>query len=187
GNISYRLHAAEAFRALGCGVVLFDYRGYGRSQGTPSEEGLYRDAEAVWTHLTHLVPPDRIVIMGESLGGGVATYLAERNPPAGLILQSTYTSLPELASELYPMIPSQLCRFRFPSRDRIARISCPKLVMHGRADEVIPYHHGRVLYEAAAEPRRFVELPGGHNDDPFTAEVSRQLDAFLSECSLSAP
>lgn len=166
GNLSNRVERALAFHRMGANSLLFDYRGYGRSTGTPSEAGLTRDAEACWKWLVEerRIPPGRIVVMGESLGGGVATALAAGHAPAGLILESTFTSAVDLGAELYPWLPVRLLsRNRFESLGRLARIGCPKLILHSPDDEIIPYRHGRALYEAASEPREFADLAGGHN------------------------
>lgn len=166
GNMSHRLERALILHRIGVGVLFYDYRGYGRSTGIPSEEGLGRDAEAAWGWLAgeEKVPPGRIVLMGESLGGGVTTSLAARHRPAGMILESTFTSAADLGAELYPWLPVRLLsRHRYPSRDRLADMDFPKLFMHSPQDDVIPYHHGRDLFEAAPEPKEFADLAGGHN------------------------
>lgn len=166
GNLSNRVERAVVFHRMGVNALLFDYRGYGRSTGTPSEAGLTRDAVACWNWLVTArnVPPARIVVMGESLGGGVATALAVQHQPAGLILESTFTSAVDLGAEVYPWLPVRLLsRNRFESRDRLARIAGPKLFLHSPEDDVIPYRHGRALYEAAPEPKEFADLSGGHN------------------------
>lgn len=171
GNIAGRISHLQLFRSLGLNAVIFDYRGYGKSEGTPrDEEGLLRDAEAVWRKLTleREIPPAKIVLMGESLGGGVAAALAERHRPAGLILHSTFTSLPDRGAEIYPFLPVRLLsRIRLDTLGRVRGLDCPKLFVHGREDEVIPFHHGLRLYEAAAEPKRWLEVPGGHNSSPL--------------------
>lgn len=166
GNMSHRLERALVLRRCGVGLLLYDYRGYGESTGTPSEEGLTKDAEAAWRWLVEDqgVPPERVVLMGESLGGGVTTALAARHRPAAMILESTFTSAVDLGAELYPWLPVRLLsRHRFPSRDRLAGMDFPKLFMHSPEDDVIPYHHGRELFDAAPEPKAWFDLVGGHN------------------------
>jgi fermentation-respiration switch protein FrsA (DUF1100 family) len=151
----------------GLNLLAFDYRGYGASGGTPSEEGLYRDAGAAWRYLTETrrVPPDRIVLFGHSLGSAVAVELATRVPAAGLILDGALTSVVARAQEAYPWVPVRwVARSRYPSLDRIRRLTLPKLFLHARADEVIPFAHGRRLYDAAPPPKTFVALAGGHGD-----------------------
>ena len=166
GNISYRLDLIQVLRNAGAGVLAFDYRGYGHSEGVPDEQGTYRDAQAAWDFLTKItgIPPERIFVHGQSLGGGVAAELAERVKPAGLILDSTFTSLSDRGAELFWFLPVRLlARYRYPTIDRLAGLSCPVLIFHSPSDEVIPFRHGRRLFEAAHEPKRFVELTGDHN------------------------
>ncbi|MGE0489925.1 MAG: alpha/beta hydrolase [Vulcanimicrobiota bacterium] len=167
GNISGRIDELAVFHQLGLNAVVFDYRGYGKSSGQPSEQGITDDAEAVRNYLVDQLKAEKLVYFGESLGGGVACALAERHPPAGLILKSTFTSVPDVAAEVYPFLPVRwLARVRFPSRQRVARFPFPKLILHGDPDEVIPFHHGRDLFEAAAEPKQFVQIGPGHNTPP---------------------
>jgi fermentation-respiration switch protein FrsA (DUF1100 family) len=169
GNLSEagRPFHYAGLRALGLNLLAFDYRGYGESGGVPSEAGLYRDADAAWRYLTDTlrVAPDRIVLFGHSLGSAVAVELATRVPAAGLILDGALTSVVERAQEAYPYVPVRwIARSRYPSLDRIGRLTLPKLFLHARADEVIPFAHGRRLYDAAPPPKTFVALAGGHGD-----------------------
>ncbi len=167
GNISQRLDTVAMFRRMGHGVLIFDYRGYGRSTGRPSEEGLYRDARAAWDHLVRDrgLEAGRIILFGESLGGAVATWLAAREQPGALVLSSAFISAPALAADLYPWLPTRwLVRLRFDSRASLAGVRAPVLVAHSPDDEIIPFSHGRALYAAAPEPRLFLTLAGGHND-----------------------
>lgn len=169
GNLSEagRPHHYADLRGLGLNLLAFDYRGYGESGGAPSEEGLYRDADAAWRYLTDSlrVPPDRIVLFGHSLGSAVAVELATRVRAAGLILDGALTSVTERAQDAYPFVPVRwIARSRYPSIDRIGGLTLPKLFLHARADEVIPFAYGRRLYEAAPSPKTFVALAGGHAD-----------------------
>jgi fermentation-respiration switch protein FrsA (DUF1100 family) len=153
--------------AAGLNLLAFDYRGYGASGGAPSEAGLYRDAGAAWRYLTETrhVPPERIVLFGHSLGSAVAVELATRVPAAGLILDGALTSVVARAQEAYPWVPVRwIARSRYPSLERIPQLTLPKLFLHARADEVIPFAHGRRLYQAAPPPKTFVALAGGHGD-----------------------
>lgn len=184
GNISHRIDAIRLFRDMGLSVFIFDYRGYGKSAGKPSEEGTYRDAEAAWQYLVQQcgIAPARIVMFGESLGGAIAAHLAARHPPGALILASAFTSVPDMAAELYPWLPVRwLSRYRYDTRSYLQDVHEPVLVLHSREDEIIPYRHGRALYEAAREPRQFLELRGGHNDLFFANEevFEREVKKFI--------
>jgi len=167
GNISHRLESLAIFHRLGLSTFLFDYSGYGESEGSPSEAQTYDDAESAWSHLvtTRSIEPGRIVLFGRSLGGAVAAWLAARVTPAALIVESTFTSVPDMAAKLYPWLPVRLlARIRYDARAHVAAAHAPVLVAHSPGDEVVPYAHGRALYEAAPEPKAFLELRGGHND-----------------------
>jgi len=168
GNLSHRadllLHLTTRIPAQ---VLAVGYRGYGRSEGRPSEAGLYADARAAWRFLTteQGVAADRIIIFGKSLGGAVAVDLAMEVSPAGLILESTFTSVPAMAGKHYPFVPKFLIRTQMNSVAKIPQITCPKLFVHSKADRVVPYALGRELYEAAPEPKTFYEVVGaGHNE-----------------------
>jgi hypothetical protein len=154
-------------RGLGFGILALDYRGYGDSDGTPSEAGLYADARAAYDYLTSVrgVPPERIVIYGHSLGAAVAIQLATQVPAGGLIVEGAFTSAPDLGAEVYPFVPVRLiARNRFPSLERVRLLRMPLLVVHGRDDQTIPIAHGRRLFDAAPEPKSFLEVAGGHDD-----------------------
>ncbi len=188
GNISHRLGAVAGFRRFGLDVLIFDYRGYGRSSGRPSEDGLYGDAETAWRYLTRTrgVRPNRVVLYGESLGGAVAARQAQALQPAGLILDGTFTSLADVAAQQYPYFPVRLLlRYEFNTLRRMPDIRCPVLVLHSRQDEIIPFEQGRRLFEAANEPKMFVELRGGHNSaaeesrEQYEAGLKRFLDITL--------
>lgn len=187
GDISHRLDYAKMFYDMGMATLLVDYRGYGESTGTPSEQGTYRDAAASWAWLTQTrnVKPSQIVIFGESLGGGVATWLAvekSAEKPRALILTSTFTSVPDLGVEVYPWLPVRwLSRIHYNNLANVAKIDVPLLIAHSPGDDIIPYAHGRRLFTAAREPKFFLELAGGHNDGfVFMREEWRQaLRAFL--------
>ena len=184
GNIGHRLDYLRMFHDLGLATLIIDYRGYGRSSGTPSEEGSYLDAEAAWQHATKVLglAPDRIVIFGESLGGAVAAKLAEGHRPGALILASTFTSVPDLGAELYPWLPVRLlARIHYDTLNRLPRIACPLLVVHSRNDDVIPFAHGRRLFEAAGTTKQFLEIDGGHNEGFVFVrkEWISEMDGFL--------
>lgn len=167
GNVSYWAQAALPFRDLGWDTLLLDYRGYGRSHGEPSEQGTYLDARAAWIHLVRQrgIDPSRILVIGRSLGGAVAVWLATDQPVAALVLESTFTSIADVVARALPLPGIRsVVRLGYPSLERMTRLDMPLLVLHGRDDELIPVSHGRALAAAAAGPTSFVELRGGHND-----------------------
>ncbi len=166
GNISHRLDAYAALLDLGLNVFAFDYRGYGRSAGRPGEEGTYQDAQAAhaWLRQKGFVAPS-IIAFGESLGGGVVSELALREQIGGLVLQSSFTSVTAVGAEAFPWLPVRsLGTIKYDTRSKLPRLRVPLLVMHGRADSVIPFHHGEENFAAANESKLFWELPGDHND-----------------------
>lgn len=191
GNISHRLESLRIFHALGLSVLIFDYRGYGRSTGTPTEDGTYRDALAAWDHLTRDrgIGARRIVLFGRSLGGAVAAWLATQRAPRALIVESSFTSAPDLAAQVYPFLPARwLTRFRYPTAEYLRAIRCPVLVVHSRDDEIIPYSHGESLYAAARPPKQMLTLRGGHND-AFVSSGRTYIDGlagFLGETGIEA-
>ena len=169
GNISDagRPWHYAGLRAAGLSLFALDYRGYGESTGIPTEQGLYEDAETAYRFLRDSleVPAERIVLFGHSLGSAVAVELARRVPAAGLILDGALTSVPDRAAEIYPIFPVRgLAASRYASIDKVGDLRLPKLFLHAESDAVIPLAHGRRLYEAAPEPKRFVTLRGGHAD-----------------------
>jgi len=168
GNLSDRAGLAiDLATRTGAEVFLVGYRGYGRSEGRPNEGGLYLDARAAWSHLTEdsSVEPGRIVIFGKSLGGAVAVDLASWAPAAGLIVESSFTSVPDMARTHYPFVPRFMIRTQMDSLAKIPSVSCPKLFIHSRSDEVVPYRLGRRLFEAADDRKRFHDVDGaGHNE-----------------------
>lgn len=188
GNISHRLDYLLMFNRLGHSTFIVDYRGYGRSSGTPSEEGTYRDAEAAWDYLRQArsVRQQDLVIAGESLGGGVATWLAARVAPRAVLLFSTFTSVSDLGSEIYWFLPVRLInRIGYDNLRNLERINAPLFIAHSRDDEIVPYAHGRRVFEAAREPKEFLEMRGGHNEGlVFTRkEWMAQLGSFLDRHS----
>jgi fermentation-respiration switch protein FrsA (DUF1100 family) len=172
GNISHRVELAGLWhRQLGVNLFLFDYRGYGRSRGRPTEAGLLADAQAAVTYLASRpdVDPERIVYYGESLGGAIAVLVAADLPPYRLIVQSAFASVPEIGRDHLPGLPvSLLTSMRYPARDALSRVESPVLIIHGTADEVVPVRHAHLLYGAAHEPKQLLLLEGvHHNDVPF--------------------
>jgi fermentation-respiration switch protein FrsA (DUF1100 family) len=184
GNISHRLERIAIFRRLGLGTFLVDYRGYGSSGGRPSEQGTYRDARAAWRYLTETrgLSSSTIILYGESLGGAVATHLAVERTAGAVIIESSFTSLPDLGAEVYPWLPVRwISRYVYPSARNLAQVRVPVLVIHSRQDEIIPFHHGQALYAAAHGPKAFLEIRGGHNDGPWMSGTLyvEGLDRFL--------
>ena len=180
GSIAGRVDYLLMFHRLGYSTLIIDYRGYGQSTGKPSEAGTYRDAEAAWHWLTATrgIKAADIVLFGESLGGAVASWLAARVPPVtepavpqpggtprALILASTFTSVNDLGAEVYPFLPVRLIsRIGYDNRANLQAVQVPVLIAHSPRDELIPYAHGRRLFDAARQPKQFLELAGGHND-----------------------
>lgn len=186
GNISHRLDTIQLLHDLGLSVLVFDYRGYGTSEGSPSEEGSYRDAEAAWSYLTdeRQVAPRMVVIFGRSLGGPVAAHLAANHNAGALIIESAFTSIPDIGARAYPFLPVRLMsRYDYSTVDLVKNAGCPVLVVHSRSDEIIPFGHGRSIYEAAPDPRAFLELSGSHNEGFLTsgARYTDGLEGFIRE------
>lgn len=184
GNISHRLDSLEIFHELGLEVLIIDYRGYGRSEGRPSELGLKQDARAALDHLLaeRGRDADQVVVFGRSLGGALAAELAAERQLAAVIVESAFTSVPDLAAELYPVYPVRwLARLEYDTRAALAESRTPVLVIHSPEDEIIPFAHGERLYQAAPEPSSFLELRGDHNTG-FLRHRQRYvagLDEFL--------
>jgi fermentation-respiration switch protein FrsA (DUF1100 family) len=184
GNASHRLPNAAALARLGADVLLLDYRGYGLSDGSPSEAGVYADARAGWAHLTDVrgIPPERIVVFGRSLGGAVAVERAQERALAGLVLESTFTNIDDMARRMIGPLAT-FVGGGFPSDERITRLRAPLLFFHGDRDTIVPIELGRALFAAAPEPKRFEAIVGaGHNDtvvvggDAYFAKIARFLD-----------
>jgi fermentation-respiration switch protein FrsA (DUF1100 family) len=185
GNVSARGdHLAAWRRRMGQAVLIFDYPGYGRSGGRPSEAGCYAAADAAYAWLTVFrgVPADRLVVLGRSLGAGVAVDLACRRPHRTLVLYSPFTSFPDLAQEKCRWLPARrLLRNRFDNLGKIAGVRAPVFVAHGTADRLVPFHHGRTLFAGAPEPKRFLPLPGRGHNGGFCEEFYLSLRRFLEE------
>lgn len=186
GNISYRLDSLEIFHELGLSVLIVSYRGYGESSGRPSESGLYKDGRAAYRHLVEErgVAPERLISFGRSLGAAVAANVAAEQEVGALWLESAFTSVPDIGSDLYPFLPVRLLtRYRYDSREALDSVTAPVLVIHSPDDEIIPYEHGRALYEAASEPKQFLEIQGSHNAGFMRSREHYKagLDEFLTD------
>jgi len=190
GNVAMWADALQQYHDRhGLAVLGFDYRGYGRSEGSPSEAGLIMDARAArkWLADRTGVNESDIVLMGTSLGGGVATQLASQDGARGLVLASTFTSLPDVGAEHTPWLsPRVVMVNRFNSLKAIARYEGPVLICHGDADPLIPIEQGRRLYEAAPGRKQFVAIPGGGHSQPRSTEYGRALDEFIASLPIPA-
>ncbi len=196
GNISHRLDAFQIFHEAGLDTLIFDYRGYGKSPGQPSEQNTYEDAQAAWDYLTGArgVAPGRVLIVGESLGGAIAAWLAARVEAGALVLTCTFTSMPELAGSLYPVFPSKLLsRFRYDTEGSLASVHAPVLVAHAPGDRIVPFAHGRQLFDAARPPKQFLELTGTHGDafhlnrERWVRTLRQFLDQYVKSGALASP
>jgi len=167
GNISHRLDNLAGLTKAGFAVLIIDYRGFGRSEGRPSEKGTYLDARAAYQYLLGKtgVNPGKIVLFGRSLGGAVAVDLAVEAPARALILESAFTSIRDMARVHFPVLPRFLVSAMYESEKKIGRITIPTLVIHGEADDVVPISLGRRLFAAHPGPKNFLAIPrAGHND-----------------------
>lgn len=167
GNISHRMDSIRIFHELGLSVLILDYRGYGQSDGKPDEQGTYLDAHAAWDWLTTQrgIEADRILVFGRSLGSAVAAELATHVRPAAVILESAFTSLPDLVAGIMPWLPVRLLlRFDYNTLERAPLIESPVLIVHSRDDELVPFAHGEQVFAALTSRRHFLAIRGGHND-----------------------
>jgi fermentation-respiration switch protein FrsA (DUF1100 family) len=184
GNLSHRGQlASDLRRTLGAGVLLFDYPGYGKSTGRPSEAGCYAAGEAAYQWLAReaMVPANRVVLMGESLGGGTAVELATRHDHRALVLVFTFTSIPVVAKVHYRWVPTRLLmRTRFDNLSKIGRCRRPVFIAHGTADQVVPFAHGEALFTAANEPKAFLRLDGVDHDLDLGDRLCVPLAEFLA-------
>lgn len=185
GNRGGRLWVAADLHRLRVNVFLFDYRGYGESRGWPTEQGTYRDARAAYEVVRARYadsdnPP--VIVHGQSLGGAVAIQLACDKPVRGLIAESTFSSTVDIGEALYPMLPVRwFCHYRYDSAAKVGRLTMPKLFAHSRTDDLIPFELGQRLFAAAAEPKQFCEMTGGHNDTGWESngEYWRRVEEFV--------
>lgn len=190
GNISYYLEAIQFFNGLGRNVFIFDYRGYGRSEGKTSELGTYLDAEAAWNYLVkekHF-SPENIIVVGRSLGAAVAVNLAKKHKPRVLIIESAFTKYEDIAAIRFPLIPVGLIsRYRYDVGGAIAEIDCPVLVVHSRDDEIVPFSQGKRVFDVAGAPKEFLAISGSHIDGYVTdgKKYSEGITNFLNKYAAS--
>ena len=187
GNISHRLDTIFLFNKLPVNFFIFDYRSYGKSNGVISEKGLYEDVAAAWNYLTEnkKIAPEKIIIVGRSLGGAVAAQAAAQHSPGGLILEAAFTSLPEIAQEKMPIFPvSWMIKYKLSTIENLAKVKCPVLIIATLDDSIIPIRHGKKLFDKAPEPKTFVELTGDHDDCYFLCRTkyTEALTKFLKTC-----
>jgi fermentation-respiration switch protein FrsA (DUF1100 family) len=178
GNMMYFLDTVNFLNSLGLNCFIFDYRGYGSSQGRPSEDGTYFDVRAAyrWLTKTRGIPHSSVIIFGWSLGGAVAAYLATKVRARALVIEGAFTSYADIGAKYYPYMPVRwAARFRYPTVDYVRKAKCPVLIIHSRDDETVPFEFGLRLYDAANDPKEFVELRGPHNDAfLFSAETYKK-------------
>ena len=185
GNLSSYFPRLAPLASAGFDSLSIDYEGYGASGGTPSEANLYRDADASWDWLTKSkgIDPRRIVVWGYSLGGAVATWCATRNDVGAVILENTFTTIPDVGARIYSWLPVKFVSHNdFSNMDRISAIRAPILIGHGKRDELVPFEMGKELHREAREPKRFVEFRGGHADGfSQSPEAWSEMTRFLEE------
>ncbi len=185
GNISHRIEKIQILYNLGLDIFIFDYRGYGRSQGRPSETGLYRDAETAYNYIVSVrnIDPAKIIVFGESLGGAIAIDLANKKKIKALITEGVFSSTRDVARIVYPFLPSFLVSSSFDSASKIRDIHVPKLIIHSLNDEIIPFRLSEKLFELAPQPKRFLKLMGGHNTSFLDSEelYRSRIAEFLKE------
>lgn len=183
GNISHRLDIYRVWHGLGVNFLAFDYRGYGLSEGKPSEKGTYQDAKAGYDWLLSKgFKPENIIMFGESLGGGIASWIAAEHKVGALVLQSTYTSVPDLGTEIFPYLPVRLlATIHYNTIERLPKINVPLLILHSRSDTLIRFHHAEKNFNAANEPKLLHEVLGDHNETLFAGaeQYKEGVEKFL--------
>lgn len=193
GNLSDRVDTVKIFHDLEMDVMIFDYRGYGKSEGSPSEKGTYQDARAAWDYLIRQkeISPDKIIIVGRSMGASVAAELAAEKESAGTVIESAFISIPEIANDLYPFLPliSVFSKIRYPTSDYIKKINSPIMLVHSIDDEIVNIRHGEQNFKDANNPKKFIKLSGSHNDCYFNCEsvYRKAYKNFIQDCIKEAP
>jgi fermentation-respiration switch protein FrsA (DUF1100 family) len=187
GNIADRLDRVLRFRDIGADFLLYDYRGYGRSTGSPDEEGTYRDGRAAYDYLvnTRHVEPARLVLMGESLGCAVSIQLAIEKKAAGLAIEAPFASIAHMANAIYPFLPlGSFIRTRYDNLKKIPQLKMPLFVVQGARDEVIPVAQGKMVFDAAPQPKQYLAIEGAHHNDVYViggAAYRNALQAFITQ------
>jgi len=184
GNISHRFEIIEIFHSLDLNVFIFDYRGYGKSRGWPSEKGTYLDAQAAYDCLLARtdIDKERIIAYGKSLGGAVALDLATKRNACAVISDGVFTSTLDIAEEVYPFLPVKFfITMKYDTLSKIGSVRVPKLIIHSREDEIVPFHHGQKLFEKASGVKEFYPMRGGHNEAIiiYSDEYKKRIDEFL--------
>lgn len=180
GNISHRLGKIDFFHKLGCNVFIFDYRGYGRSKGAPSEKGLYNDIQGAYNYLlSRNIAPEQIIGYGESIGGAVIIDLASKNKLAAIIIDSAFTNSKDMVKIAYPYLPYWVFSSRWDSLNKIRSITVPKLMIHSINDEIVPFKLGRKLFESAPMPKEFLQVQGAHNSSYY--ESAQALEEKIAD------
>ena len=187
GNITHRLQNIKLLEPLKLNIFIFDYRGYGKSAGEPDEQGIYMDSQAAYDFVTQEknIAPEKLILFGRSLGGVFAVDVAEKNPAAGLILESVFTTAQDMAKKMFPILPiGWAISSKLDNVNRVADLKLPKLFLHGDQDEVVPYKLGRQVFTAAGEPKEFYEIKGArHNDTIFVGgePYFATIEQFISK------
>jgi len=186
GNISHRLDSIRIFHDLNLSVLIFDYRGYGKSKGSPTENGTYLDAESAWDYLVNVrhVKPEKVILFGRSLGSAIAAETAIRRKAGAIIIESGFTSIPDLGAKFFPHLPVRLIsRYHYSTIDKVSMLDIPKLFIHSRQDELIPFEQGIRLFEKASAPKEFLQITGSHNEGFLTSGrvYTEGLDSFITK------
>ncbi|HOW35576.1 MAG TPA: alpha/beta hydrolase [Candidatus Omnitrophota bacterium] len=185
GNLGHRLEKIALFHQLGVNIFIIDYRGYGKSTGKPTEQGVYQDALAAYDYLLadRGINPEKIVGYGDSLGGAVAIDLATKKKLSCLIIDSSFTSVADLGKMIFPFVPSFLLATKMDSINKVKGISIPKLFIHSVNDEIVPFALGKKLFDAAAQPKEFLTITGGHNTNHIDSkdDLLKGIGDFLKK------
>ena len=185
GNIGHRVEKIKLLYDIGVSVFIFDYRGYGRSEGAASEAGLYRDTEAAYDYIVKIrkIPEDSVILYGESIGGAPVIDLARKARVRALITEEAFSSIKDMARTAYPILPAFIFSSRFDSLSKIPEVECPKLIIHSVDDEIVPLSLGEKLYAAANPPKQFLKIRGSHNTAFFDSQdvFTREVKAWIAK------